>query len=108
MGEYLILIEQGIEIPYQNSKMVLPGQEISKIPRITNCAQPCWIRVRLVYENSMEGPDGVEGLSDWNLYGMSKDWVKIGNYYYYTKILENFQIKKEVEHLFSILRPEIH
>lgn len=81
-------IEKGIEIPYQNSKMVLPGQEISKIPRITNCAQPCWIRVRLVYENSMEGADGVEGLSDRNIYGISKDWVKIGNYYYYTKILE--------------------
>lgn len=84
-------IENGMEIPYQNSKMVLPGQMVSKIPRITNCAQPCWIRVRLTYENSMEGKDGTVGLGDQHLYGMNQDWVKIGNYYYYTKILETDQ-----------------
>ena len=35
------------EYPYQNPQIVLPGDTVSKIPRITNKAEPCWVRVWL-------------------------------------------------------------
>lgn len=73
------------EIPYRNSKKVMPGDVVSKIPRIINAAQPCWVRVRVFCSD--DGED-MEGLSCKEMKGISKDWVKRGEYYYYTKILE--------------------
>lgn len=77
-------LRDGKEIPYENGKVVLPGDSISKIPRITNYGEPCWIRARLTFGNSGEG---LEGLSDELLSGFSPDWVKLGEYYYYTKVV---------------------
>ena len=34
------------EVPYRNTGEVLPGAVVSKIPRITNHALPCWVRAR--------------------------------------------------------------
>ena len=31
------------EVLYTNPKTVIPGETISKIPRITNLAKPCWV-----------------------------------------------------------------
>lgn len=73
------------EYAYQNPKTVLPGDLISKIPRITNEASPCWIRVSLTF-SGMETDE--HRLSEENLRGMTEDWVKRGEYFYYTKILE--------------------
>ena len=63
----------------------MPGDVVSKIPRIINAAQPCWVRVRVFCSD--DGED-MEGLSYKEMKGISKDWVKRGEYYYYTKILE--------------------
>ena len=61
------------EILYQNQKMVLPGDRISKIPRITNRSEPCWVRVKITYADNLENR---KGLNDTNLTGMPKYWVK--------------------------------
>ena len=101
-------LAEGKEIPYQNQKQVQPGDIISKIPRITNEAEPCWVRVRVQYRNEPSGfvtdSDGtgtgetdhivqsgissVEGLTSENLYGLSSKWLQKGDYYYYREILD--------------------
>lgn len=75
----------GIEIAYKAPETVLPGTEVSKIPRITNLALPCWIRAKIVYSG---GDEKLEGLSDQSLKGMEEGWVRRGEYYYYTSILK--------------------
>lgn len=77
-------LRDGEEVPYENDKMVSPGDSISKIPRITNFGEPCWIRARIAFGNSEEH---LEGLSDENISGFSPDWVKLGDYYYYKRVL---------------------
>lgn len=82
------------EVLYTNPKSVVPGESVSKIPRITNLAKPCWVRARIVYTDDRER---VEGFQDEMLSGMSEDWVKRGEYYYFTKILK----RKEYADLFQ-------
>lgn len=75
------LDETGKEIPYENDKTVLPGQEVDKIVRITNQANEAWIRAKLEYQMD----DGMRGLSDACITLSSDDWIKCGEYYYYKK-----------------------
>lgn len=73
------------EVLYKTPENIVPGQKISKIPRITNYALPCWIRAKIVCDSDSET---LEGLSEQNILGISEDWIKRGEYYYYTKILK--------------------
>ena len=82
------------EVPYRNSGMVLPGDTVSKIPRITNRALPCWVRARISYTNDHKE---LEGLDDTNLSGFSSNWIRRGEYYYYTSVLK----RKETVELFQ-------
>lgn len=75
------LDETGAEVPYENDKTVLPGQEVDKIVRITNQANEAWIRAKLEYQMD----DGMKGLSDACITLSSDDWIKCGEYYYYKK-----------------------
>ena len=77
--------KENTEISYQNRKIILPGDDISKIPRITNRSEPCWVRVRITYTDDLEGE---KGMDDSNLSGMSERWVKKGEYFYYTRKLK--------------------
>lgn len=77
--------KNGREVAYQDHKTILPGDKISKIPRITNQSEPCWVRVKITYTDNLT--DNRKGLSDANLTGMSKYWVRKGEYFYYTKKL---------------------
>ena len=72
----------GQELPYQNYKTIRPGQTVSKIVRITNEAADCWIRIKPEWF----GEKGL-GLSDVMLGGISADWIKVGDYWYYMKML---------------------
>lgn len=82
------------EVPYKNTGEILPGAVISKIPKITNHALPCWVRARILYTNNQKE---LEGLDDTKLSGFSSRWIKRGEYYYYTSILK----KKETVSLFQ-------
>ena len=75
----------GKEMKYQDRRIVLPGDRISKIPRITNQSEPCWVRVKITYTDEFGER---KGLDDSNLEGMSPHWVKKGDYFYYTECLE--------------------
>ena len=72
------------EVLYNNKGDVLPGAVVSKIPRITNRALPCWVRARILYTNDRKE---LEGLDDTKLSGFSSKWIKRGEYYYYSSIL---------------------
>ena len=64
--------------------IVLPSQVISKIPRITNYAEPCYVRVKPVFDEE-ETQDYRLGEED--LGGIEDVWLKVGEYYYYPKVL---------------------
>lgn len=60
---------------------VLPAQKISKIPRIRCDGNDCYIRAKVTFLNT-------EYLGEQNLYGISEEWQKAGDeYYYYKKVL---------------------
>ena len=93
--------------------IVLPSQVISKIPRITNYAEPCYVRVKPVFageepeekdtgektedkEQTAEKKDTEDTkeevqdyrLGEEDLGGIEDVWLKAGEYYYYPKVLE--------------------
>ena len=49
----------GTEVAYQGPETILPGAVLSKIPRITNYAMPCWVRARIIFENQSSGMEGL-------------------------------------------------
>lgn len=64
-----------------NKAEVLPADEISKIPRIHNDGNDCYVRAKITFT-------GTDEVDDECLYGMTNDWVKADDgYYYYKKIL---------------------
>ncbi len=72
---------EGRRIPYVDGKLVVPGQRVDKIVTITNEAQKAWIRAKVEYNTK----DGLEGMSDDMLGGISSEWKKCGDYFYYTE-----------------------
>lgn len=89
---------QGNEIPYVDNKVIIPGQKVDAIVRITNNANDAWIRAKLDFASE----DGLEGLND-NLLNIASDtWKKIGDYYYYTVPVES---KNYVDLIDSIRMP---
>lgn len=73
--------ENGNEVAYRDGKMVVPGQKVDKIIRITNNANQAWIRAKLEYTDWQN----FAGLSDNDVELASDKWVKVGDYYYYTE-----------------------
>lgn len=76
---------------------VMPGMEISKIPRISNEAEDCYVRALVGFSG---GEESGQMLNVTDLYGISDDWVRRGDYYYYKKILRS----KESTELFQGIR----
>ncbi len=76
----------GKESTYVDNKSVVPGEQISKIPRIKNNGIPCYIRVKVTY--TAQNNDKV-AMTDSNLMGLNSNFVKVGEYFYYKNILEH-------------------
>lgn len=99
LGDVKIGLEEfekkgGTEVTYRNPQIILPGALISKIPRITNYAMPCWVRAKIIFEKESSK---LHGLDETMISGFSKQWVKRGEYYYCTEILK----RKESVDLFQ-------
>ena len=73
-------IQDGKEEAYEDVKDILPGQVISKIPRIRNDGNDCYIRVKLDLEGTEESIEAQEIGEKWK---EGKD-----GYLYYTDILK--------------------
>lgn len=72
--------EKGNEIPYENHKIIVPGQKIEKRVRIVNHACSAWIRAKIEYRSY----EGIKGMSDHMIVPADEGWMKVGEYYYYT------------------------
>lgn len=90
-------IENGVETLYSDSEnVVLPGEIVSLIPRISNIGDSSYVRAKISYTG--EG-NNVIPITDENLKGMDNDWVKKGDYWYYKKEVksgENIDVFKNL------------
>lgn len=69
------------EILWEDNPVVLPGNTISKIPRIYNDGNDCYVRTKITFR-------GIPELNETNLIGISDNWLRADDgYYYYTEIL---------------------
>ena len=79
---------QGQMINYDyNSKKVSPGETISYIPQVSNIGEDCYLRVKVNYVN--ENVDFINYVT-----GFSNELNKIGEYYYYNKVLNQNDVLK--------------
>lgn len=78
LKEYML--EEGKEVPWKNGEDVLPGGFVSKIPRIRNDGAECYVRATVSFSSQKESE---KPLSLENLEGISSDWVRDGDYFYY-------------------------
>ena len=78
LKEYML--EEGKEVPLKYGKDVLPGGFVSKIPRIRNDGEECYVRATVSFSSQKESE---KPLSLENLEGISSDWVRDGDYFYY-------------------------
>ncbi|MDO4648677.1 MAG: hypothetical protein Q4B26_08500 [Eubacteriales bacterium] len=74
-------LQNNKEVPFRNHQIVLPGDHISKIPRIKNLGEDCYVRTSVTFFGDVI-------LNDSDLEDVQKGWKKIGAYYYYTNILK--------------------
>ena len=84
--EEFTLDKNGREIPWKDLEAVMPGQEIVKIPRVTNLQNECEIRakIELVMGREVEMP-----ITEDMIKGMPKGWKKREDgWYYYEKKLK--------------------
>ncbi len=77
------LDEMGREVSWQNKENILPGDNFSKIPRIYNDGNDCYIRAEI----AIRGGDEVDvtDLSGIQIHGISEDWTLADDGYYYYK-----------------------
>lgn len=69
------------EVTWEDNPLVLPGAIISKIPRITNDGNNCYVRAKITFK-------GNDKIDDAALFGMNEKWLKADDgYYYYTEEL---------------------
>lgn len=88
--------------PFENDQIIVPGDTISKIVTVKNLANPCYLRMKVVYAQDATvkpapiseekqtgewiGNDGLDGIY---LNGISADWVNgPDGYFYYTKDIQ--------------------
>lgn len=72
------LDEEGKEEPYTDKQNILPGATISKIPRIHNEGNDCYVRAKVTFIDTTE-------VDESDLYGIGEDWVRGEDGYYYNK-----------------------
>lgn len=97
--EEFTLDEKGREIPWKDMEHVMPGQEITKIPRITNLAAQCQVRAKIEMKMGKEVEIPV---TPKMLQGMPKGWeLRDDGYYYYDRKLKKGE-KVELFRSFTI------
>lgn len=74
------------EVEYRDNKCILPGDKISKIPRIENLGLDCYVRARVVLRSEQDSePEWMSGIT---LVGMDDTWFSAADgYYYHTDVL---------------------
>lgn len=94
LQEYMIG-KEGKRVEYLYRDEIVPGTYVSKIPRVQNLSLPCYIRIKVEYKSELY-------LKDENLKGISDEWIKKGEYWYYQPILNE---KEEIDFFTGIQFP---
>lgn len=82
------LNSENVEEKYEEStKVVMPAEVISFIPKIENLGAKCYVRAKIFYIN--EDVD-----AETYITGISSEWEKHGEYYYYKNALNSEEIVK--------------
>lgn len=76
--------KDGKEVPWEENQTILPGGTLSKIPRIYNEGEDCYVRATVEFDSARKTK---RPLTYEELEGITRDWVQSGNYFYYKKIL---------------------
>ena len=80
--------EDGEEKPYEDPKEIIPGDQISKIVRITNKEEPAYIRAKVEFQFENEALNGSIGIE--HLTGIDETkWIYKGGYFYYQDSVES-------------------
>ena len=79
ISEYT-LNENGEEIPWVDNISVTPGMTISKRPYFTATGNNCYIRAKIEIIGVV---DEATPITNESFQGISNDWIKVGDYYYY-------------------------
>ena len=82
---------------WKDNPLIMPGDEVSKIPRIHNDGNDCYVRTKITFRGTQE-------VNEEDLFGISDTWIKADDgYYYYTKILPHGE---EIDFFQGIKIPE--
>lgn len=92
--EYQEIDGKETEYDLAENRIVLPSEVVSKIPRITNYAETCYLRAKVTHHSKPVSDSDTEEeteyiLSDENINGISGQWIRKGEYYYYTEPLKH-------------------
>lgn len=92
--EYQEIDGKETEYDLVENRIVLPSEVVSKIPRITNYAETCYVRAKVTHHSKPVSDSDTEEeteyiLSDENINGISGQWIRKGEYYYYTEPLKH-------------------
>ncbi len=83
--------EDGEEKPYEDPKEIIPGDQISKIVRITNREESAYIRAKVEFQFENEELNGSIGIE--NLTGVEEtNWIYKNGYFYYKKPVNSGEV----------------
>lgn len=75
--------EEELEYSWNNIQIVLPGDRLSRIPRIESSGADCYVRAKIEF-------DGTSYDMEKTLFGIPDTWTKCSDgYYYFTETLES-------------------
>jgi len=105
------LDKDGRKTAFDDEQVVVPGQTVDEIVEVNNLANDAWIRMKVTFDGSE-----IQGLDD-SLLSISDNWIKRGEYYYYTKpvdrgdsaeFMENVKIPTTWDESLSDQKMELH
>ena len=97
--------EEGKRTLFERQPELMPNQRISYILTVDNKGSDAWVRLAISYKQRTRTGGSHVLVNDSWLYGISSDWVKKGQYWYYKKPLLKGE---EIEFCQGIQVPDIN
>lgn len=84
IGIKKLMMHERERVSYEAPEDILPGEKISMIPVIENYGNSCYVRAEITFT-----APGMEEELEASIYGISEDWIKAKDgFYYYKNILK--------------------
>lgn len=80
----------GRPIPFTDIEGVMPGDKISKIPKIKNIDNSdVFVRIKLTASAKLSSGESRDISPDFFEFDLNRSWTKVDGYYYYLRILSS-------------------